>query len=71
MKDTDLYEFGVTIYSYKGVYTIQYGDPYNVDGPCIEFTYDTMKPSILKLDNLQYKNTCSIEKKGEGTIYIW
>jgi hypothetical protein len=58
------YEFIMTVERYKNLYTIRYGDALNHEGPCIEFTYDTKKPSILKLDNLEYKEL----SRGQGTI---
>jgi hypothetical protein len=65
------YEFIMTVERYKNLYTIRYGDALNHEGPCIEFTYDTKKPSILKLDNLEYRSECSANKellRGQGTI---
>jgi len=70
---TNEYEFAMTVNEYKGIYKIKYGDPHNREGPCVEFTYDVRKPTRLKLDNLEYKNTCSRDvhlRRGEGTIHM-
>ena len=65
------HEFIMTVEQYRNLYTIRYGDALNHEGPCIEFTYDTQKPSILKLDNLEFRSVCSVNKElqhGQGTI---
>jgi hypothetical protein len=70
---TTLHTFILTISEYERIYTIRFGDPLNPSGPCIEMTYDANKPSILKLDNLEYRSSCANDdtlERGAGTIHM-
>lgn len=68
--ETTRYKFELNLYKYDNIYAFEFGDPANIEGACVGLTYDTNKPTILKLDHLSYYKRCSKDKdllKGTGT----
>jgi hypothetical protein len=63
VKTGDL-EFTLHVVHYDSIYTVRFGDTDNqAEGPCMELTYDTNEPHLLKLDNVQYRSTCTDNTK--------
>ena len=66
---TNNYIFILGIFRYGSMFSIKYGDPINLEGPCIELTYQENKRT-MKLDNLVHEARCSYMKeleRGDGT----
>lgn len=67
---TTNYVFEMSVTLYKTLYTIQYGDPMNREGPCIEITYDSKRECVINLENVGYYPRCTkgpLMDRGEAT----
>lgn len=65
------YEFILRITTADNLVQVQYGDPTNQEGPCMELSYDTNMPTKIELENMMYVSRCSVDEhlqKGSGTV---